>query len=278
MTEIVELSDFLTFDYKQLYPNNWFYDLFAHPSVPIIVAIVYFFGSKTFCDILIKLFNIDPKGKSLKNFVTLHSFLLAVYSLWTFVNCSQIVYRHYLTTGSIYETLCSSKDEFWNGSYNMSFWITHFYISKYYEFIDTWIVLFKQRVPIFLQTYHHAGIVIVMWLLCVTHCTPVVVVVVFNSFIHTLMYTYYTLASFGYSSPLKHYLTQMQITQFIVGISTTVPIHFMTDKNNKPRLTNAQGFALWATEIYAFLLIFLFAQFYIGTYTKKGKKGDKKEE
>lgn len=44
--------------------------------------------------------------------------------------------------GSFYGVLCGSRQSLWV-EYNMSFWITHFYISKYYEFIDTWIVLFK---------------------------------------------------------------------------------------------------------------------------------------
>ena len=93
----------------------------------------------------------------------------------------------------------------------------------------------------------------------------------------TLMYTYYTFAAaFGYSSPLKHYLTQMQITQFIVGLRTTVPIHFMTGADGKPRLTPAQNLSLWTIEIYAVVLIVLFAQFYASAYGKKPKSAAKK--
>ena len=92
----------------------------------------------------------------------------------------------------------------------------------------------------------------------------------------TLMYTYYTFAAFGYSSPLKHYLTQMQITQFIVGLCTTVPIHFMTGADGKPRLTPAQNLSLWTIEIYAVVLIVLFAQFYASAYGKKPKSAAKK--
>ena len=83
------------------------------------------------------------------------------------------------------------------------------------------------------------------------------------------MYSYYTFAAFGYSSPLKHYLTQMQITQFFVGLATTIPTHYMFTKNGKDRLTDAQGVALWSVEIYAMVLIVLFGQFYISNYSKK---------
>ena len=275
-TRLVEIADFAAFNYKTLYPNNWFFDLFAHPAVPFVTAFLYFVLSKPIFNVIISIFKIDPKGAGLKHFITLHSGLLAVYSGWTFINVAQIVFAQYQVSGSIHETLLASKEDLWDKR-NMGFWITHFYISKYYEFIDTWIVLMKGRDPIFLQTYHHAGIVIVMWALSVTYCTPVIVCVFLNSFIHTLMYTYYTAAAFGYSSPLKHYLTQMQITQFIVGLSLTVPTHFLKDKFGNSRLNPAQNLALWSIEIYAVVLIVLFAQFYISTYTKKPAKTGKKE-
>lgn len=276
---VIEVAEFLTYDYSRLYPDNWFFDFFMQPAVPFVSVVLYLALSTPICQFLVKTFNVDPKSATLKSFITFHSGILAVYSGWTFINIAQLVYAHYQHTGDMYETLTASRESLWDGHDGvpgMSFWITHFYISKYYEFIDTWIVLFKGRQPIFLQTYHHAGIVLVMWALCATHCSPVIVLVVLNSFIHTLMYSYYTLAAFGYSSPLKHYLTQMQITQFFVGLATTIPTHYLVTKEGKSKLTDAQGVALWSVEIYAMVLIVLFGQFYISNYTKK-KPAQKKE-
>ena len=155
----------------------------------------------------------------------------------------------------------------------MSFWVTHFYISKYYEFVDTWIVLLKGKTPLFLQTYHHAGVVICMWALTVTYASPVIVLVFLNSFIHTLMYTYYTFAAFGFRSPLKAYLTQAQILQFVVGISVTIPTHFMDGC-----ITPAGSASLLALQLYTVVLIVLFAQFYMSSYKAKKDKNDKKAE
>ena len=44
------------------------------------------------------------------------------------------------------------------------------------------------------------------------------------------MYTYYTASALGISvmNAVKPYLTQMQITQFLVGIAVTVPTHFIS--------------------------------------------------
>lgn len=89
----------------------------------------------------------------------------------------------------------------------------------------------------------------------------------FNSFIHTLMYTYYTLAAFGYSSPLKHYLTQAQIIQFIVGIILTVGSHFIPGCVNP-----AQSLVIASIQLYAVVLIILFYQFYVNSYSDKKKK------
>ena len=38
-----------------------------------------------------------------------------------------------------------------------------FYPSKFYEFAYTWLLVLKNKLPSFLQKYHHAGIVITMW-------------------------------------------------------------------------------------------------------------------
>ena len=71
----------------------------------------------------------------------------------------------------------------------------------------------------FLQVYHHTGIAIAMWAACATGSNWVVWPVVLNSFIHTLMYTYFAAATLGYRSPLAKMLTTMQLTQFVMGIT-----------------------------------------------------------
>lgn len=112
-----------------------------------------------------------------------------------------------------------------------------------------------------------------MWGLTITAASPVLVVVVFNSFIHTLMYTYYVMAAFNIKSILKPYLTSMQVIQFLIGLSITLQTHFIPGCLNE-----AQGFIIWCMEIYTIVLIFLFGAFYIETYiTKKGKKSLKDE-
>jgi hypothetical protein len=46
-----------------------------------------------------------------------------------------------------------------------------FYISKYYEFLDTWVLVMKGKAPSFLQIYHHVGCIFCSRLLERRHTT-----------------------------------------------------------------------------------------------------------
>ena len=265
------IQEFLTFDYDSFFPAGSFFSLFSPPIVPTGAVVLYLLLSKPVCSFLVRALGITPKGQFIQSLTIVHSSTLAMYSLWTFLFAGQIVLQSISEEG-LWPTVCGSYDNLWV-SRGLEFWITHFYISKFYEFIDTWIILLKSREPSLLQTFHHAGIAVLMWGLTITAASPVLVVVVFNSFIHTLMYTYYVMAAFNIKSILKPYLTSMQVIQFLIGLSITLQTHFIPGCLNE-----AQGFIIWCMEIYTIVLIFLFGAFYIETYiTKKGKKSLKDE-
>jgi hypothetical protein len=97
--------------------------------------------------------------------------------------------------------------------HDLGFWVNHFYLSKYWEFLDTAILILKGKKPSFLQEYHHAGMVLAMWAIVVSQEANAFWVVGLNSAIHTIMYTYYTAAALGYRWAGKSLLTQAQILQ-----------------------------------------------------------------
>lgn len=123
-----------------------------------------------------------------KVFVVLHNVFLAVYSAWTFVGMVRGL-SSALDLSSIENvvgSLCKIREEtrgvlIGNGTFVAElgfespvkveglweealawygFW---FYLSKFYEVIDTAIILLKGRKSSLLQTYHHAGAMICMW-------------------------------------------------------------------------------------------------------------------
>lgn len=107
----------------------------------------------------------------------------------------------------------------WNEGLAFYGWI--FYLSKFYEVLDTLIILAKGKQSSVLQTYHHAGAMMCMWAGMRYMSPPIWMFVFVNSGIHAMMYTYYTLSAFSIRVPvfIKRTLTSLQITQFLIGAS-----------------------------------------------------------
>ncbi|MCJ1486131.1 hypothetical protein MMC06_006307 [Schaereria dolodes] len=105
----------------------------------------------------------------------------------------------------------------WNEGLAFYGWL--FYLSKFYEVVDTLIVLAKGKNSSFLQTYHHAGAMLCMWAGVRYMSPPIWMFVLINSGIHGLMYTYYTLSALAVPIPtiVKRTITSLQIAQFIFG-------------------------------------------------------------
>lgn len=73
----------------------------------------------------------------------------------------------------------------WNQGLAFYGWL--FYLSKFYEVIDTLIILAKGKKSSFLQTFHHAGAMICMWAGMRYMSPPIWMFVLVNSFIHSIM-------------------------------------------------------------------------------------------
>ncbi|CAG8564734.1 841_t:CDS:2 [Paraglomus occultum] len=174
--------------------------------------------------------------------------------------------KRHRTAESWNEALCDHGKVCWNES--IGYWAYLFYLSKYYEIIDTIIILMKGRRSSFLQSYHHAGAIITMWITTKFAAPALWIFVVFNSFIHTIMYFYYALTSVGFSPPGKQYLTTAQILQFTVG-STLSFTYFII-----PGCMNAgERFSAVVTLAYVGPLLYLFLQFAFRTYGRGIKHG-----
>ncbi|PVU91708.1 hypothetical protein BB559_004006 [Furculomyces boomerangus] len=200
-------------------------------------------------------------------FVFLHNLFLAVYSGWTFIGSFSIIYSTLASEG-LKSGFCDSNYTSWNSGLFQFAYI--FYLSKFYEIIDTVIILMKGRRVSTLQTYHHSGAIICMWAGVYKATSAIFIFTVMNSFVHTIMYTYYALTSIGFTPPGKQYLTTMQITQFLLGFVLATIHFFLPGCNNY-----AQTIALTANILYLFPLTYLFVKFAITTYGGPAKKSKK---
>ena len=96
------------------------------------------------------------------------------------------------------------------------FWSYVYYLSKYYELLDTVLQLLKGRAPphFFLHVYHHSVVLFMAWGWCEYCQTLQWFGVVFNTAVHVVMYYYYFRVVLKLPTPWKRFVTQFQIVQF----------------------------------------------------------------
>jgi hypothetical protein len=145
----------------------------------------------------------------------------------------------------------------WNEG--LAWWGWIFYLSKFYEVLDTAIIIAKGKRSTTLQTYHHSGAMLSMWAGMRYMSPPIWMFVLVNSGIHAMMYTYYTVSALGFRVPnaVKRSLTSLQILQFVVGtfyaaihlfVSYTVPVIAPYEKIVSQPLSSASSLAASATS------------------------------
>lgn len=95
------------------------------------------------------------------------------------------------------------------------------YLCKIGELLDTFFFVVRKKFHLisFLHVYHHAAMPVAMWFTVKYFGTGSSIYVVFcNSFVHTVMYTYYMIAAMGpeYRKYLwwKRYATILQLVRY----------------------------------------------------------------
>ena len=96
------------------------------------------------------------------------------------------------------------------------FWSYMYYLSKYYELLDTFLQLLRGKHPphYFLHAYHHGAVIIMSWMWINHQATMQFIGILFNTAVHVVMYYYFYLKSRGIEPWWKKYVTTMQIVQF----------------------------------------------------------------
>jgi len=96
------------------------------------------------------------------------------------------------------------------------YWSYIYYLSKYYELLDTLLQLLKGRPPphFFLHVYHHAAVLIMGWSWLEYAGSLQFIGMLFNMAVHVVMYFYYFMRVLNLPTPWKRLVTQFQIVQF----------------------------------------------------------------
>lgn len=187
----------------------------------------------------------------------LHNTFLTIFSAYTFLSLSQILYEK----GIVFESNYYFQDN------NFDKLMLYFYMSKYYEFIDTFLICLNGKKPIFLQKYHHIGAVLCWHLMYYYKVDIIWSATILNSFVHTIMYSYYLGCLLKISSVkiIKKYITTLQLCQFFVLYS-----NFYFYKPPVETFFNYMIINLFA--LYGVGVIYLFGEFYYKEYINKNNK------
>jgi len=175
-----------------------------------------------------------PSGgvKGIKWILALHNGILCAWSLLMFAGCLAEMIRRAQREGNWDWMFCESRQRRATGP--LYFWSYIFYISKYYEMLDTLFAILRgSKPPHFgLHVYHHALVPVMIWN-WQEHCMSLQFPgLLFNTFVHVVMYLYYTLKILHWPTPWKSWVTRLQIIQFVTSfafLSVTVRFYLNMD-------------------------------------------------
>ncbi|ETS63416.1 hypothetical protein PaG_01699 [Moesziomyces aphidis] len=218
---------------------DWAFELSLSPWVPLLTGVVYLFATHAtnnrFGPGKPKPADLVKQSYGLSQTVLGHNILLAVYSGWTFFHAATRILS-YLLGGALaggfsgltnaYCTVPIADSSF----AGLGIYVWLFYISKYYEIIDSVILILKGKPVSNLQSYHHAGAILCMWAAYRYSAPAVFIFLLFNSLVHTLMYTYYSMTALKlpFTGGLKRSMTTIQITQLVVGCGLAASYTWLT--------------------------------------------------
>jgi fatty acid elongase 3 len=153
----------------------------------------------------------------LPRITALHNLILSVGSLIMFLGTLWELVQRRAASGSVDWFFCEHTDTKAEGP--LFFWSYIYYLSKYYEMLDTVLVIIqKSKVPHFkLQVYHHAAVVPMAWLWCQQKQTLQWGGLLFNTLVHVVMYLYYAMRVLQLPTPWKKWITKLQIVQFMTS-------------------------------------------------------------
>jgi len=189
------------------------------------------------------------------NYVTIpHNLIMCLYSFYAFVGTSLVLFQNLKKSDfEFYKLFCDKTQSMKEG---LDFWVYTFYLSKFFEYLDTIFLVLKAK-PVmppensqyFLHIYHHAVTAAIVWTAMYFHLSTSWIGPVSNAFVHTLMYGYYFLAELNKIDRTLggKFITPIQLIQFVFCMGCVLFESIQSDC----------GSHFWATGfLYANYLIF----------------------
>eukprot|EP01119_Soliformovum_irregulare_P014655 TRINITY_DN4017_c0_g1_i1.p1 TRINITY_DN4017_c0_g1~~TRINITY_DN4017_c0_g1_i1.p1 ORF type:complete len:262 (-),score=26.73 TRINITY_DN4017_c0_g1_i1:36-821(-) len=206
----------------------------------------------------------------IKNLSLLHNVNLIVLSVSMFFGMIASAYGRYQSFGAFRGLVCPSDTtdpEPLQGPFGFVIYV--FYLSKYYELVDTLILVLRKKEVIFLHIYHHFIMILVTWSWVADQWVAGAWwCVVVNSLVHTFMYYYYLMTALGKRISWKSLMTGGQIVQLWSGFFL-VSYWFWVRSSYGCERGLLAGVLSHGVN---FTLIYQFMKFYVKLYLTGSKK------
>eukprot|EP00743_Colponemidia_sp_Colp-15_P011177 GILK01012433.1.p1 GENE.GILK01012433.1~~GILK01012433.1.p1 ORF type:complete len:259 (+),score=34.42 GILK01012433.1:157-933(+) len=238
----------------QIPPMRW-----ADTTIPIGAGIIYSLTVWLLPHLLS-----DTKPLKLKVAYFIHNVLLCLASLAMCVCTTYAVARRAYTHG-LYSIYCDP--EYIHDRGDMWFWFQCFYLSKYWEMLDTMFLILQKKPVTMLHAYHHASMPLTCWLVLENKGTIGWLPLILNSGVHVVMYFYYAGTTLNYRPWWKKYITIMQLIQFFTGLAGNTPYLFMGCRK--------YNYDCLAFEVQCVVFAIWFYAFYRKTYEPRSAANNK---
>mmetsp|Transcript_48795 Transcript_48795/g.72494 ORF Transcript_48795/g.72494 Transcript_48795/m.72494 type:complete len:288 (+) Transcript_48795:152-1015(+) len=165
-------------------------------------------------------------NSDLKNAQFMHNVVLVVSSAIMFLGVVYESWRRIKMEGGLSWPsflLCEEASE-GNAQGALYYWSYIYYLSKYYEFLDTILQLARGKPPphFALHVYHHALVLFMAWAWCNTMQSLQFIGLAFNTAVHVVMYSYFLQRTITGKVPAwKSFVTLFQIIQFACSMLAT---------------------------------------------------------
>lgn len=153
-----------------------------------------------------------------------------------------------------------------------AYWMALFTLSKIVELGDTAFIILRKRKLIFLHWYHHVTVLYMTWIAAVDGFAAGRYFVTINFFIHSLMYTYYALQSFGIKTKkiVSMTITTLQILQMVAGLFIA---YYAIQQLFSGKPCDASWYIIQVSLLTYGSYFVLFANYFYQTYIVSSKQG-----
>jgi len=254
--------------------NPWA-DQLVYGDVRILIAGVslYLIGTKFLQWVMSKRAAFDLKWP-----LAIHNFMASFVGFSLFAGTMHAVWKtsQRIHIG-LFELCCDDQQKLYP---DVAFWIHLFYLSKYYEFVDTLFLVLRKRPVEKLHLFHHASYIVACWGCSVSGLTVQWFMTCLNSFVHWIMYLYFALSGLTDKvKPVAKYITVMQMVQFVFGNFSLGMVHYVYSFYYRYNCSGESAYCVLSTLL-TIVYFSLFMTMYQTKYTsgKRGAGGKEKDK